>query len=77
MILGTIVAIIGAVTGVSGLTLSIVKRIRDNPKVILHLQFDMNVLNPDDTSNSENKIGAIRVVNAGRRPVFFSHAAAL
>ena len=53
----------------SGLVLSISNFLRDRPKVIVNLLWDMTILD----NKQERKVGLITITNVGRRPIYFSH----
>jgi hypothetical protein len=67
-----VVAIVGLITGVSGLVLSILNYIRDRAKLDVHLQWDMAVT-PGTRYDPTKKWGTVRVSNCGRRATYVSH----
>jgi hypothetical protein len=64
-----VTALIGALTGIAALVLSITNYLRDNPKVTVTLLWDMSVT--DNPRYDRNKQwGIVTVANVGRRPIF-------
>ncbi len=68
-LINDLATVIGLVTGVSGFTLGLLNYLRDKPRVKVELRWEMK------TSDTQEKIGVIRVANIGRRPIFLSHIA--
>ena len=62
-------AVLGMVLGTAGFVMSLMNYLRDRPRVRVSLHWDMS-----NTATGE-KMGLIRVVNIGRRPIFISIAA--
>jgi len=69
--IGTIAAII---VGTGGLGFSISNFLRDAPKVILDLRWDMSPFNLPGFDDDES-VGVITVTNTGRRTIYVSHVA--
>ncbi|HHF7346531.1 TPA: hypothetical protein ACPSKB_002972 [Legionella feeleii] len=63
---------IGIMTGMSGLVLSILNYIRDNPKLYVTLSWDFEAFGNTNLEKGK-KYGIVRVTNTGRRPIFISH----
>lgn len=62
-----ITALTGAVVGVAALVLSITNYLRDTPKVVVALFWDMSIT--DNPRYDRRKLGGLVVVsNVGRRP---------
>jgi hypothetical protein len=70
--LSDVTAIAGLIFGLSGLVLSISNYLRDKPRIVIHLKWDMT--RRMDTG-IEMQVGVITISNVGRRPVYISHAA--
>jgi hypothetical protein len=70
MTLSDITAIAALIFGLSGLVLSISNFIRDRPKVVVTLQWDMTLA---DGISKGKQIGLITITNVGRRPIYISH----
>lgn len=68
-----VTALIGAVVGTAGFVLGIVNYLRDRPRVLVTLKWDMAVAdNPRyDTSK---RWCLVTASNVGRRPIYISHA---
>ena len=67
-ILTDLTAFAGLLFGLSGFVLSILNYRRDRPRVVVSLQWDMEVL-PAAGPSADGLTGLLRVTNAGRRPV--------
>src|ERR1700682_2565679 len=64
-----VTALVGAFTGIAALVLSVTNYLRDNPKVIVTLLWDMSVTdNPRYDRNQQ--WGIVSVANVGRRPIY-------
>ena len=68
-LINDVATVIGLVTGVSGFTLGLLNYLRDKPSVKVELSWEMT------TTDTQEKVGVIRVANVGRRPIFLSHVA--
>jgi hypothetical protein len=69
-----VTAIIGAITGVSGLVLGILNYNRDKPNIQITLSWDMSSYGFASVIYDEKKLwGVISITNISRRPIFFSH----
>jgi hypothetical protein len=67
-----VTALIGMLTGVTGLTVSLMNYLRDRPTLAVSLSWDMESVGglfPDGNS----VMGIINVTNVGRRTVCYSH----
>jgi len=63
---------IGIVSGISGLVLGIMNYLRDNSRVSVSLQWDMEPFG--NLPLEKGKLyGAVRISDVGRRPIFISH----
>jgi hypothetical protein len=67
-----ITALVGVVTGTAGLVLGILNHLRDSPRIIVTLQWDMGIAN-DPKYDPDKSYGLVTVTNVGRRPIYISH----
>lgn|SRR5262245_10161966 len=67
-------ALIGVVTGTAGLVLGILNYLRDRPKVVVTLAWDMQPSGGAASTDTKKAWGVLVIVNVGRRPIFVSHA---
>ena len=74
MTLSETVGLIALVFGVSGFVLGVLNYLRDRHKVVVSLQWDLEVT-PSSGYDSEKLWGVITVTNVGRRPTHISHVA--
>ncbi len=70
--LSEVTAIAGLIFGLSGLILSISNYLRDRPRIVVDLKWDMTLR---EGHGAEKQVGVITISNVGRRPVYISHAA--
>lgn len=63
---------IGIISGISGLTLGIMNYLRDNPKLVVHLTWDLEPFG-NIPLEKDKLYGVIQITNTGRRPIFISH----
>ena len=64
--LSNIAAFLGMVLGTAGFSISLMNYLRDKPRILVTLQWDMA------NTNTEALMGLARVTNVGRRPIFIS-----
>jgi len=64
----------GLVFGLVGFVLGVLNFWRDNPRLIVTLQWDLTVT-PNTKYDARKRWGIVKVVNVGRRPIYISHAA--
>jgi hypothetical protein len=67
--LAALLALIGALSGVSGLVLGIVNYLRDRFKLVITLKWDMAVTD-NARYDTSKKWGIVSAANVGRRPVY-------
>lgn len=71
MSISEITGLLGLIFGLIGTSIGIFNYFRDQAKVVVSLQWDMEI-----TGDDENKrVGCITVTNTGRRAIFISHVA--
>jgi hypothetical protein len=66
-----ITAIFGVVFGFGGLLLSILNFLRDRPRLVVRLKWDMAITD-NPTYDPKKSWGIVRVTNVGRRPVYLA-----
>lgn len=71
-ILTAITALLGVALGSASLALGICNYLRDRPKIKVHLQWGMEILD-NSLPKAERDCGLVRVTNEGRRPAYISH----
>ena len=64
-----ITAVAALVVGLAALAVSFFNYLRDKARVVVRLQWDMTIYPTNQI------VGVVTVTNAGRRPIFISHAA--
>jgi hypothetical protein len=74
MTLTEVVAVVALVFGVAGFVLGVLNYLRDRHKVIVALQWDLDVTENSGYDHTK-KWGLITVTNVGRRPTYISHVA--
>lgn len=74
MTIGEFTAVAGLCFGLAGFVLSVLNYIRDRHRIVVLLQWDMEV-SPGSGYDHTRKWGAIRVTNVGRRSSYVSHVA--
>ena len=72
--LNDLATFVGLVAGVTALVLGVLNYLRENPKIVIELQWDMNPVNIPGYDKNE-QIGMIHISNVGRRPIYLSHVA--
>lgn len=73
MTITDIAALLGVVFGTAGLVLGILNHLRDRPKVLVKLHWDMSVTD-NLKFDPRKKWCLVTVTNCGRRPIYISHA---
>ena len=63
----------GLIFGLAGFVLGVMNYLRDRAKIVVELQWDMNVM-PGGLYDSNKSYGVVRVTNVGRRAIYISHA---
>jgi hypothetical protein len=66
MTLSTVAALLGMILGTAGLSISLMNYLRDRPRILLTLKWDMT------ETQTGQLFGLAKVANVGRRPVFIS-----
>jgi len=68
-----ITATLGVVFGTSGLILGILNYLRDRPKVVVSLVWNMQIVAKASDPEAGRDCGVVTITNIGRRSVFISH----
>ncbi len=66
--------LLGLLSGVTAIVLSVINYLRDKPRIKVTLQWDMKVT-PNVVYDSNKLWGVVTATNTGRRPIYISHAA--